>query len=211
MRKIAFVVLLASVPLSLTYAASVGGNVAPDGTEIQIDLPDRFHTKNTASHNLGLCVFTSIHHSAIWQDVPQLIDFPKWMIQKSIPGGGYPQKVAALIPQICKDKGMPTPDYIQVENDDLEILKLACKTGRMPCVTYCYSFSGRYGKQKIAHMVNISHCDDKYVCVLDNNFPGISQYEWLTPAEFQKTYSGMGGGWAVILLNPGPPPIPTGL
>lgn len=141
------------------------------------------------------------------QNVPALLEFPKWLIQKGIPGGGYPQKVADLIPQIAKDRGMPTPDYIQVEGGDLEILKLAAKTGRFPCVTYAVSPTGRYSGQRIAHMVNApaAGAGGKWWAVLDNNYVGADAYEWMSESEFARAYA---PGWAVILLNPGPPPPP---
>jgi len=190
--------------------AKVGGRVAPDGkVELQIDLPGSLHQKNIASSGLGCCVFRSIDHAARWANIPALQHFPEWMVQKHIPGGGYPQKVADLIPKIAKDRKMPEPDFVQVEGNDLEILKLATATGRMPGVTYSKSPTGRYGGQRIAHMVNIVHADDQWFVVLDNNYIGENNYEWMTPQEFLKTYSGMGGrGWAVILIPNGPPPIP---
>lgn len=189
--------------------ASVGGPIAPDGTEVLIDLPASLQRKNTASKGLGNCVFTSIHHSALWQDVPALQEFPQWLITKGIPGGGYPSKVADLVPKIAKERGLPTPDFLQVESRDLEILKLACKTGRMPGVTYSRSPTGRYGGQKIAHMVSLVHASDAWFCVLDNNYIGPTSLEWMTPSEFLATYTGGGGnGWAVILLDAGPPPCP---
>jgi hypothetical protein len=191
------------------YGAKVGGKLAPDGkTEIQIDLPGNLHRRNTASRGLGLCVFTSIHHAALWQDIPLLQEFPKYLIDKGIPGGGYPDKVSSLIARIAKEKGVPEPDYIQVEGHDLEILKLACRTGRMPCVTYSFSPTGRYGGQRIAHMVNIAHGDDAFFAVLDNNFPGAAAYEWMSPDEFRRTYTGGRSGWSVVFLSPGPPPPP---
>jgi len=187
--------------------AFVGGPVTPDGVELQIDLPGELHRKNTSSRGLGNCVFTSIHHAALWQNVPALQEFPKWLIDKGIPGGGYPEKVADLIPKIARDRGLPVPEYIQVEGGDLEVLKLAAKTGRLPCVTYSFSPTGRYGGQRIAHMVNSPACGagGRYWAILDNNYPGSQQYEFLTEAEFSRTYA---PGWAVILLNPGPPPPP---
>ncbi len=97
-----------------------------------------------------------------------------------------------MIKDICQKKGVPVPPYIQVQGKDIEILKLACKTGRMPGVTYSFSPSGRYGGQKIAHMVSLPHADDKWFCVLDNNFP--RTYEWLTPQEFSRTYAPGSGG-----------------
>lgn len=183
--------------------AKVGNSVAPDGkTEINCDLPGDLHRKNTASKGLGLCVFTSIHHAAMWQDVKALQEFPRWVTEKGIPGGSYPEKTAKLIKQICADKGVPEPEYIQVEGGDLEILKRACKSGRMPGVTYSHSPTGRYGGQKISHMVSLPHADDQFFAVLDNNYPGADAYEWMTPDEFRRTYA---PGWAVILLSPGAP------
>lgn len=187
--------------------AFVGGPVSPDGVELQIDLPGALHRRNTASRGLGNCVFTSIHHAALWQNVPALQEFPKWLIAKGIPGGGYPQKVADLIPKIAKDRGLPVPEYIQIEGGDLEMLKLATKTGRLPSITYSHSPTGRYGGQQIAHMVNApsAGAGGKYWVILDNNYPGENAYEYLSETEFSRSYA---PGWAVILLNPGPPPPP---
>jgi len=42
--------------------------------------------------------------------------------------------------------------------------------------------------------------------ILDNNYPGT--IEWMTEDQFRRAYTGLGGGWAVILLAPGPPPPP---
>lgn len=213
MRRLATLLLLlapclvAANPEAL-IGAKVGGTVLPDGREIQIDLPGNLHTKNTASKGLGLCVFTSIRHSSLWANLELLQDFPKYLIDKGIPGGGYPEKVDALIKRIAQEKGVPVPAYIQVEGKDLEILKLACKSGRMPGVTYAYSPTGRYGGQRIAHMVSLVHADDQWFTVLDNNYIGANSYEHMTPAEFLKVYTGGQNGWAFILLDPGPPPPP---
>src|SRR5438132_258415 len=130
-----------------TYGASVSGPTAPDGTEIQIDLPQNLQRRNTSSRGEGCCVFTSIHHAALWQDVPALQEFPKWLQSKGLPGGGYPGNVKSRITQICKERGLPEPEYIQVQGRDLEILKLATKTGRLPAVTYSKSPTGRYSGQ----------------------------------------------------------------
>jgi hypothetical protein len=188
--------------------ASVGGNTAPDGTEIQLDLPGNLHRRNTASRGLGNCVFTSIHHAALWQSEPALQEFPKWLIDKGIPGGGYPQKVEQLIPKISADRKLPAPEYVQIEGADLDMLKLACRTGRMPSVTYSVSPTGRYNGQRIAHMVTLVHADDRWFGVLDNNYPGPDKIEWMSPEEFKRAYTGGRSGWSVILLNPGPPPPP---
>jgi hypothetical protein len=210
-------VLWIVLALGLTHArqdapvgAQVGGRIAPDGkTEIHCDLPGSLHCKNIASRGEGCCTQTSVNHSARWQNVPALWDFHVWVREKGLPGGGTPQRMAERIPACAKDRGYPTPDFIQVDgSNDLEILKLACRSGRMPGVTYSYSPTGRYGGQRIAHMVSLVHADDNWFCVLDNNFPGDSNYEWLTPQEFLKTWAPGGRGWAVILLAPSPPMPP---
>lgn len=188
--------------------ASVGGPKAPDGTAMQNQLPAEWHLQNKGgSDGAGLCVFTSIDHAARWQNVPQLIGFRDWMTR--YPGGGYPEKVDVMIAKISQERGMPKPRYLQVEGRDLEVLKRACASGRVPGVTYGYSPSGRYNRQRISHMVSLPHADARNFAVLDNNYPGVSNYEWLTPDEFLRTYVSPGNsGWSVILLEPGPPPFP---
>lgn len=215
MMRVCFATLFATFTyLAAVSAGNVGGNIHTDGTPIQADLPGRYHMKNVGGRDgAGLCVFTSINHAAHLQDVEVLKDFQAWM--KQHPGGGYPEKVRAMIARKCKEKGVPEPLYVQVEGDDLEILKLACRTGRMPGVTYCWSPTGRYNGQRIAHMVSLVAAgvgkgpDGKgWWVILDNNYPGEGKYEWLSEAEFKKTYTGMGGGWCVILLGHPPPPPP---
>lgn len=188
--------------------ASVGGNTAPDGTPIQCDLPGDLHLKNIGGRDgAGLCVFTSLAHAARWQAVRLLEDFRDWMRQ--YPGGGYPSKVEKMITKKAQESGQPEPEYVQIEGTDLEMLRMACRTGRMPCVTYSFSPTKRYGGARIAHMVNLVHADDKgNFGVLDNNYPGADKIEWMSEAEFKKTYTGGRQGWSVILLSPPPPPVP---
>jgi len=122
----------------------------------------------------GLCVFTSIEHSGRYQNEPSLIGFQKKLTHE--PGGGYPDKVDAMLAKYA-----PNVVYVQYTGKDVSLLKLAMKTGRMVSVTYGYS--PRYGGP-IAHMVNLVHLTDKWAAVLDNNFPGEDQHEWMAPDEF---------------------------
>lgn len=189
--------------------ASVGGTHAPNGQEIDIDSPpsQQLHNKG-GSDGAGLCVFTAVNNAANWQHVQILRDLRDWMTK--YPGGGYPAKLDKVIKRKCEEAGVPVPNYIQVEGEDLAILTEACKAGRMPCVTYSQSPTGRYNGQRIAHMVNIVNAGDWWA-VLDNNYPCTSSkpnnYEWLTTAEFKRVHN-MGGAWSVILLDPGAPPLP---
>lgn len=201
----------------LLFGASVGGVHAPDGTEIQIDMPPELQMRNTGGSDgprgpgsgSGLCVFTSVNHAAIWQGVEVLKDFQKWMTH--YPGGGTPEKLAKMIARKCKEAGVPEPAYLQVEGWDPDVLQAACASGRMPGVTYGKSPTGRYGGRPIAHMVNIVHFDGKNVAVLDNNYPCSPKepdsYEWMDVATFKRVHS-MGGAWSVTLIEPGPPPLP---
>lgn len=196
--------LVSLIALGHSVGASVGGNRSPDGVAAHCDLPTHQHLRNKGgSDKKGLCVFTSIDHSARWHNVPQLVGFRDWMTR--YPGGGYPEKVTAKIKEICRERGAPEPPYLQYVGKDLEMLKLACQSGRMPGVTYRYSPTGRYNGERIWHMVTLVHADDRWFAVLDNNYPGT--IEWMTPREFEPVWV-EGGGWAFVLLDPGPPPPP---
>lgn len=209
---LAFIALAGAVELG--HAAREGGKVSPAGEEIHIDLPEELHRRNTSSRGQGCCVFTSIHHASLWQRIPQLEEFPKWLQKHGLTGGGYPGNVEERINKICKERGAQVPPYIQIfgaVEDDLRILEAATKSGRLPTVTYGISPTpGRY-RGRIAHMVSLPHADLEKgeFCVLDNNFTGVAKYEWMNKAEFVRAYtSGGRSGWSVILLDHGPPPVP---
>lgn len=202
--------LLLLLALPAAGSAVVAGKLAPDGrTEIVIDLPESQHLKNKGgSDRAGLCVFTSVEHSARWSECSTLIGFRDWMT--AYPGGGWPQKLTEKIKAISAERKVPLPDYIQIQGgrELLPVLRAALESGRLPAVTYSRSPTGRYNGQTISHMVNLSHLDDKYAAILDNNYPGETAYEWMTVDQFVQTFTGGKSGWAVILLNNGPPPFP---
>jgi hypothetical protein len=181
-----------------------GGKVSPDGkVEITCDLPRDQKKKNTGGSDgpkgpgsgSGLCVFTSIEYAARYQNERRLFDFQKQMTHE--PGGGYPSKVDKMIAKYA-----PGVRYVQHTGKDFELLKTAFKSGRMPAVTY----SGRdvHYRGSIAHMVSAAHADDDWVCITDNNYPGDSQFVWMSPADFKSRWD----GWSVFLLSPPPPPPP---
>jgi len=195
------------LPFTLPVQAGpihAGGNTS-QGEEITCDLPAGEHLRNsTGRDGLGLCVFTSLDHAARWANEPALIGFRDFM--KLQPGGGWPEKVDEYIPRMAASKGLPAPPYIQHTGGDAEFLRLALKTGRYVSVTY----NGRDGvfySGNIAHMVNLVHLTDKWAVVHDNNFPG--KWLWLPTPDFLSRWRGSGGGWAVVLLKSGPPPIPV--
>lgn len=153
--------------------STVGGKLSPDGTEeIQLDLPGQEHMKNKGgTDSAGLCVFTSIEIAAHWMNVEDLRGFQEKMTHEQ--GGGWPEKVDQMMKKYAHNI-----DYVQYSGNDPSIIKLALKTGRMVGVTYGYS--PRY-KSKISHMVDCVHFTDKWAAILDNNYPGEDQYEWMPP------------------------------
>jgi hypothetical protein len=196
--------------------SQVGGRVSPDGKEeITIDLPGDKQLHNQAgTDRAGLCVWTSLNHSAYWANVEELFSLQQYM--RTQPGGGWPDRVDTVLAKIA-----PTVEYVQYTGTDPGCIKLALKTGRMPCVTYGYSpryVGPRNPMGRISHMVNCVHLSDRLACVLDNNFvPDTPQeradpktYEWMSPAEFVARWTGTDGtGWVVVPLHVGPPPIPV--
>lgn len=198
---------LLTAVLCLAVGASVGGDVTPDGKPAQIVLAMEERLHNTGGSDgpkgpgsgSGLCVFTSVEHSGRYQGVETLRGFQKWMTNH--PGGGDPQKLDKMLAAYYKEKGLPVPKYVQNTSGDLDLLIRACQTRRMPCITYCMSPSGRYGGGRIAHMVNLTNAG-AWWGILDNNYE--KEIEWLTTEEFKRTFQR--DGWAVILLDHGPPP-----
>lgn len=180
-----------------------GGLVSPDGSEeIMCPLPQGERKKNVGgSDGSGLCVFTSIEYTARWSNARELFDFQAHMRKE--PGGGYPQKVDQMM-----KKYAPTAQYLQCTNSDLGILKQALKSGRMCAVTYCGK-DKHYGGQSVPHMCTLAHLSDKWAAIMDNNFTSDNQIMWMPVDDFVQRWKGMDGtGWAVILLNPGPSPVP---
>ncbi|WP_439624051.1 hypothetical protein [Gemmata sp.] len=207
-----------------------------DGVRATADLPESQHKRNTGGNDRtplnprgepgkgsGLCVYTSLWHAAIWQAVAELYGFRDWM--RNHEGGSYPDKFEKTLNAYCKERGIPIPNYVQHTGGDEDVLRLALKTGRMVCVTYCgVDGPGRYGSEVVGHMVNLVHLDDTLACVLDNNFPGT--FLWMSRGDFLARWRGVkpdgsafmasdgrrrfpvGGGWAIVLLGPPPTPYP---
>jgi hypothetical protein len=189
-----------------TFLESSDG-VGPEGREVTVDIPPEYRKKNIASKGLGCCVFRSTDHNAHDSQTRELYGFPEWMVSKGIEGGGYPEKFDQLVKQICKDRGVPVTKYLQHTGGEVEFLDAAMKTGRSVGVTYAGK-DPRYGMNTgIDHMVSLVHLDDKYACILDNNY--INAYLWMTRAEFIQRWKDRGGGWAVLLLDSPAPQAPT--
>lgn len=176
------------------------GGPLSDGLEVAVDLPVSLRVKNVGGRDgAGLCVFTSIMHSARYQNERALWDFQSKM--RSELGGGWPEKVDRMIAKYA-----PGTRYLQYEGSNPEVLEAALKSGRMPGVTY-NGHDSHYGGT-IAHMVNLVYLDANAACILDNNFIGDNQLEWMTRQDFLQRWTGGRSGWAVVLLAPAPAPVP---
>jgi hypothetical protein len=210
MRKLVLALLLFVVCSPLRAGDSkIAGRTSPDGAEaIAIDLPASQHLRNkTGTDGLGLCVWTSITMSGDWCNEDALRSLQQQMTREK--GGGWPERVDEVLPRLA-----PGVKYVQYTGRDPGIIQTAVRTGRMPCVTYGYSprYAGpRNPGGRIAHMVNCVHYSANWVAVLDNNFPGDNQYEWMSPAEFKYGWmlGNPNGGWVVLPLRCGPSPIPV--
>ena len=185
-------------------SSSVVNGRSKDGEELSADLPGPQHMKNIGSKRdgAGMCVFTSIEIAVRWHGIESFRGFRDWCAN-NYPGGGYPQKVDQLIAAYCKAKNIQVPPYIQYEGTTVQpILDLCDRTGRMACITYGYS--PRYGNATIAHMTCCPKFSGKWSVCLDNNFPGIDSYEWMSPDEMQKRIKWpQNSGWIFAWLARG--------
>lgn len=180
-----------------------------NGARSVVDLPTSQHMRNTGgTDGLGLCVPTSIQHSARWHGLYELEGYRAYT--ERLPGGSYPSKVDATLKAFANSKGIRVPEYIQHTGGDDGFLDLAIRTGRCPGVTY----GGKDGfyRSGIYHMVNLAHLDSDRAAIIDNNRPGY--WVWMSRRDFLYRWRDMDGGWAVVFLGPPPPPyssVPTSL
>lgn len=198
---------------SFRAVTSPTGVLSP-GVEVDCDIPFYRLLKNVGgSDGAGLCVFTSIEHFFDWFNMKQHLGFRKHM--EGRPGGGWPEKVTRELREYCNQKRIEMPDILQVTNGNIDLLAEAVQSGHMTGITYCYSPTGRYRGQTIAHMVNCVGArvgPNKLWAILDNNYvkPEEGLIEWMDEATFKKVWLNNGGGWFITVLNrPDPPPIPT--
>lgn len=223
MRRVALFTLFL-VP-ALAIAQVPGGIVAtpqpvgPTGVKATCDLPASQHLQNLGGNDrtrdnprgepgrgLGLCVFTAVEIAARWQWVPALHGFRDWMTHH--PGGGHPDKLDQMARAFCRDRRASVPVYVQHTGGDEAFLDLAVKTRRLPAITYA-GMDGFYkdalGRDVwINHMVNLAHFDAETAAIIDNNRPGV--WVWMTRKDLLVRWRARGGGWAIALLAPPPPP-----
>jgi hypothetical protein len=202
--KVLFAVASLLVSLSSIWAQTGGrSEVATgpvyNGVEVAIDLPVREHVRNFGApkDGQGLCVFASLTMAARWSGTEELYN----LIHQVPYGGGWPAKVDYYLGKIAPD--LP---YVQYQGTDPAILDQAIALGRPVCVTYGYGEF--YSNKTIAHMVLLAHLDNELAAIIDNNDP--DHWTWMSRAEFLKRAKHPSGQfWAVVLLDPPPPLVPT--
>lgn len=206
------IVAVLSFVLASCCVSVFGGESWIDGRqhqneELSCDLPERDHIKNIGSYRdgFGMCVMSSIEMAARYQGMEEYRGLRNWCAKEG--GGAYPEKVDRQLAAYAKEKGLPTPNYIQYEGGNpADILRLCDKTGRMACITYGYS--PRYGGT-IAHMTCCPKFGGKFAVCLDNNYPGEQSYEWMSLDEMVRRVNHPNGqGWVFVWLSPPPPPAP---
>lgn len=185
---------------------SLGGQVGPDGEEVQIDLPLGQRMRNIGSHRdgAGMCVSTSMTHAARWHNLRGWKEWRDWCAQ--FPGGGNPYKMDRQIKQFAQEKSVPVPPYLQYQGRDMAVLEQALKNGILPSVTYSGRDGVRY-RGPISHMVNLVYLGPKSAAIMDNNGRP-EDLIWMSRGEFFDRWAGRGSGWAHFWLLPGPPPPP---
>ncbi|GIW83080.1 MAG: hypothetical protein KatS3mg105_4887 [Gemmatales bacterium] len=193
--------------LLMTFAAAqirLGGDTSPDGKQpVRIDLPVDQRLRNCGgADGAGMCVMSSIEMAARWCHLEELRGLRDWCARQ--PGGAYPAKVDRQLRDFCREKKIPVPDYIQYTGSDIDLLRKALATGRMPAVTYTGNDGVRY-RGRIAHMVNLVQLNNDWAALLDNNGIGADELLWMTPEEFRRRF---GIGWVFLWLAPPPPPVP---
>lgn len=187
----------------------LGDTHPPDGSTIQIDFPIERDMRNIGSRvdGAGMCVTTSAEMSADWCGLLELKGFRDWCAKE--PGGCYPEKFDSQLKRYCKQKGVPIPNYLFYLGRDPTILDLALTSGRMPAISY----SGRDGVQyrsSIAHVNNLVHFRNGWAGVYDNNYDPRKRI-WLPEKEFLSRWAdGRNLGWAIVWLDPPPPPTLKG-
>lgn len=217
MRRIVLCLVLL-IGLSSNVCSQTGkswvNGLSYQGESVTCDLPNDQQFKNIGSKKdgAGMCVFSSIEMAARYQGLDAMRGWRDWCAA-NYKGGGYPQKVDQLLLAWWKKQAIEPIPYLQFEGVDPEaIMATIDKTNRMSSITY--GFSPRYG-QRIAHMVNGILYGQKYGVVLDNNFIGDNQYEWMEKGELVRrmrlqTNGQAGSAWVFVWLTPGSPPAPKG-
>lgn len=162
------------------------------GKKANAPIPAEMHKRNEGSaiDGGGMCVTATLVTNGRYQGVGPQVE-KLWIATKQVPGGSYPQKLDQMIRST-----VPELKFAQYEGTDPTPLKRWSAAGYPVGVTY--GTGALYGYQPIAHMVSLSHLDDRWAAIIDNNNPG--KWSWMPAQEFARRWTMTGGqGWAVLL------------
>lgn len=225
-RYLAALALLFGLAFTLSAWDTRPEPLFPDGTRVQLALPAKHHMQNVGgSDGAGLCVYTSVTLSAVYQNIPEVYNLRKFA--EGRPGGSYPEKLAADLKTYAQRYNVTLPSYVQHTGGDDAFLDLCVQTGRMPGITY--AGMDDFYDSPILHMVNLTHLDAKRGAIQDNNRAGKWTtdtrqkvlYRWkglddngrdlLVPVRqgLRTVWVPAGGGWAFVWLTAPPPPRPV--
>lgn len=165
------------------------------GLKANAPVPVSMHQKNDASFGLGNCVPSSIKVCLRYQGLNQEAEV-LWQKAHQRPGGYHPEKLARML----AEPGLSHVKYQSYTGGNPEFLDRWNSKGFPMGITY--GAGQRYGG-RIAHMVTLSHIDQSWGAIIDNNFPG--EWSWMPRPELVRRWRLNGGGWAVVVVSPAPP------
>ena len=150
-----------------------------------VNLPEVLRQENwRGSKGEGSCVWASTISLLRWQGRDRAADW----IRRNYGNGEWPEHWAAL----ADKAGLR---YAMTTDGDVQFLEWACRTRRGAAVTVMGG----------AHCVNLVHLDDKWACLLDNNFP--DKFQWV-PRETLLAEWKASHGWGLTVVYTPCPPLP---
>lgn len=186
-------------------APQLGGLASPDGAVQALPIPaDYVWPRNISSRGLGCCTFRACDYAARIQHVAALVQLPEQMVQAGIPGGGWPEKLDAMIARFGGGAS-----YWSDTSRSLDLLEAAVASGRVPCIDY----TGRdpHYRGPIAHCVCVIACSREHgwIAIWDNNYPQLDQIVWMSVADFMRRWPGWCYGLFAQTPGAAPPEMPA--
>jgi hypothetical protein len=146
----------------------------------------------------GCCVVASNKMSCNFLGIPEVGDEMK-RLSKLDRGGHHPQKLHGLFEKVREKY----PDFAWQQFWDSDDKKLDEWNKKGWPIGITYGTGRPYSMLPIAHMVLLTHIDEKWGQILDNNF--VEQYSTMPRPELIRRWNMMGPGWMVVITSKTPP------
>lgn len=173
--------------------------VLPDGRTANAPITRQQAVKNWAARGLGCCVMASNAANGNFLGVIGIEQAIKTVTQRE-EGGHDPDKYERQMRRI-REEFLPDLEWFQWWDDDESKLFEWNKAGWPIGVTVG---TGReYGMRPVAHEMSLTHIDEQWAQVLDNNFP--DQYSSMPTPEFLRRWRIWGPGWGQVITSGRPP------